>query len=395
MSARPVVVFADTFPALSETFVVTEAVALAAAGHPVRVEAGVRPAAGERGADGGLEVRYLDGVGLGSRLAALGSLCLRNPVGCVRDLLARRRWRSEEELWPLRSLAPAVIRADREDAHLHAHFAAAAGLNALRVARLAGLSYSVVAHGYDIFQRPMNLTEKLERSAFAAGTCDYTVDHLRSLVGPAAAARIHRIVMGVDGEVFARTAPVPGSRRVVAVGRLVEKKGFAVLIRAAALLESRAPLDEVVIVGAGPLGDELKELAVQLGLGHRVRLAGALPHAEVRELLEGADLLAMPCVVAADGDRDSMPVVVKEALAMEIPVVASDEVGLPEMVQAPWGRLAEPGDPEALADAVEEMLALPAAERAEAGREGRQFVLEHCNADREALRLSELIRAVS
>lgn len=374
---------------------VTEAVALAAAGHPVRVEAGVRPGADEAGVDGGLDVHYLDGASLAARLGTLASVCIRHPVGCIRDLLERRRWRSEERLWPLRSLAPAVIRAEREDAHLHAHFAAAAGLNALRVARLAGLSYSVVAHGYDIFQRPMNLREKLERAAFAAGTCDYTVSHLRSLVGPVPAAHIHRIVMGVDGEVFRRTRPVPGGRRVVAVGRLVEKKGFAVLIRAVALLEARAPLDEVVIVGAGPLADELKELSVELGVGHRVRLAGARPHTEVRELLDAADLLAMPCVIAADGDRDSMPVVVKEALAMEIPVVASDEVGLPEMVRAPWGRLAPPGDPEALAGAVEEMLALSVAERAEAGRAGREFVLERCNADREALRLSELIRAVA
>ncbi|MFL6174653.1 MAG: glycosyltransferase, partial [Marmoricola sp.] len=73
-----------------------------------------------------------------------------------------------------------------------------------------------------------------------------------------------------------------------------------------------------------------------------VELAGALDPAAVRALLETADLLAMPCVVAADGDRDSMPVVVKEALAMEVCVVASDEVGLPEIVRPPWGALVAP-----------------------------------------------------
>ncbi len=83
-----------------------------------------------------------------------------------------------------------------------------------------------------------------------------------------------------------------------------------------------------------------------------------------------------------------MPVVVKEALAMEVPVVASDEVGLPEVVRPEWGRLVPPGDAAALAIAIDELLALPAAERAAMGRAGRAHVAEHCDAAREAARLA-------
>jgi colanic acid/amylovoran biosynthesis glycosyltransferase len=122
-----------------------------------------------------------------------------------------------------------------------------------------------------------------------------------------------------------------------------------------------------------------------------VELAGAAEHDAVRARLEAADLLAMPSVVAADGDRDSMPVVVKEALAMEVPVVASDEVGLPEVVQPAWGRLVAPGDPDALAAGIEELLALSVEERAAMGRAGREFVLECCDVEREAARLLELV----
>ncbi|MEA2347946.1 MAG: hypothetical protein QOG62_1733 [Thermoleophilaceae bacterium] len=369
----------------------TEGIALAASGHAVRVEAGVRPASGDRGETGGLRVDYLDDAPLGARLRALARVVVRHPYRSLRDLAGRRRWRAQEAVWPLRSLAPAVIRAEREDAHLHAHFAAAAGLNALRIGRLAGLPYSVVAHGYDIYQRPMNLPEKLERSAFAAGTCDYTVEHLRTLVPAASRKRINRIVMGVEGSAFSRTGPLPGTRRVVAVGRLVEKKGFEVLIRAAALLADTQPLDKVVIAGDGPLRPYLEALVSDLGVEGTVTLAGPMPHPAVQALLESADLLTMPCVVAADGDRDSMPVVVKEALAMEILVAASDEVGLPEMVMPPWGRLAAPGDAVALAGAIDGLLGMSPPDRADAGRAGREFVLKHCNPATEAKRLSGLI----
>ena len=122
---------------------------------------------------------------------------------------------------------------------------------------------------------------------------------------------------------------------------------------------------------------------------------GALAPPEVRAALEQADLLAMPCVVARNGDRDSMPVVVKEAMAMGLLVAASDEVGLPEVVLAPGGRLAPPRDPAALAAAIEELLALSAEERAAAGDAARAHVREHADAGAEAARLAALIERSS
>jgi glycosyltransferase involved in cell wall biosynthesis len=369
---------------------VSEIRALRRLGHEVRVEAGW-PAERANTEAGEIPVDYLAADGPRRQLLDLAALVARHPLRCAADLLARRRWAREEKVRPLRGLAPAARRVARSgDRHLHAHFASGAALDALRTASILGLPYSVTAHAYDIYLTPANLREKLERSAFATSGCEYTVHDLRRI---APRAGVHEIIMGVDGEAFRRRSPYPDGRRVVAVGRLIEKKGFGPLIEAAAHLRDRDALERLTIVGDGPLRGDLERRVRDHDLGGRVELPGSLPPAAIRDLLEDAALLAMPCVVAADGDRDSMPVVVKEALAMEIPVVASDEVGLPELVRPGFGRLVPPGDAARLADAIEELLALPRETRAAMGRLGREHVLAHCDVDAEAAKLTRLIEA--
>jgi glycosyltransferase involved in cell wall biosynthesis len=289
-------------------------------------------------------------------------------------------------------LAPVARRLRRAGVrHLHAHFAAGAALDALRLARLLGLPWSLTAHAYDIYSHPRNLRGKLAAAAFVTSGCDYTVRDLRALMPPGREPDVHEIVMGVDLERFRRAAPYPAGHTVIAVGRLVEKKGFQHLIDALGLLEGSGAVDRLVLVGSGPLEHDLRERAERAGAAQRIDWAGARAPAEVRELLERADLLAMPCVVAADGDRDSMPVVVKEALAMELPVVCSDEVGLPELVRPEWGRLVPPGDPAALAGAIGELLELPAERRSEMGRAGRSFVGGFADVHTETAKLAALI----
>ena len=247
---------------------------------------------------------------------------------------------------------------------------------------------SIAAHGHDVFKTPRSLPRKLAAASFVAAPCEYTASHLKALCPE---ARVEVVVMGVDGREFVRMRPYPGTRRVLAIGRLVEKKGFPYLVRAAAALERSDPLDEVVIVGEGPVREELEELIAEHGMGHRVKLAGALSHEEVRTRLDAADLLCAPCVVAGDGDRDAMPVVVKEALACEVPVVASDEVGLPEVVRDQWGALVPPKDADALASALASLLERSPADRAAMGAAGRAFVLEKFDIEGEALHLLQLI----
>lgn len=384
---RPVQIWCDSFPVVSETFVIAEARELARLGHPVEVVAGERPERPAAGASG-IPVRYLSDDSFGDRIRAAARL---SPPAVRRDRRLLRQLEDRERVAPLPVLAPAAF-ASR--GVVHAHFAGAAALSALRAARLAGRPFSLTAHAYDIYQEPRNLAVKLRAAGLVTSGCDYTVRDLRAIAGPGHSERVVRVVMGVDPERFARGTPHSAGRRVLAVGRLVEKKGFELLVRAAADPALAGLAERVTIVGDGPLREPLERTVAELGVGDVVELAGAREHGDVRELMETAAVVAVPSVIAADGDRDSMPVVAKEALAMEVPVAASDEVGLPELIRPDFGRLVPPGDPAALAAALAELLALPVERRAAMGRAGRAFVTEHANVHRETARLSELLEAL-
>lgn len=390
-----IAVLCDVFPELSETFVRSEIAALQQAGHEVRVVALGRPRREHWPPGRRVPLTLLDEIPRARKLRDGPRLAAARPVATLRDVRGRRTWRPADTPRSFLTLAPVVRDLRRWGAeHLHVHFAAGAAVEGLRMGALLDVPVSVTAHAYEIFLRPRNLERKLTEAAFVTTGCAYNVAHLRSLVDGATAGRIHEIVMGVDAAAFARsTPPTTTGGRVVAVGRLVPKKGFADLVRACARLRDDATFGGLTIVGEGELERELRAIAEATGLGHGLRLTGALPPAEVRALLEDATVLAMPCVVADDGDRDSMPVVVKEAMAMEVPVVATDEVGLPELVDDDCGRLVPPGDPDALAAALTEILELPPEARAQLGRTARARVRERCDVTAETAKLLELIAA--
>ena len=381
----------DSFPELSQTFVVNEVRAIRRTGRRVCVEARARAERPSFGAVWGLDVHYGGEVVGFRQLGALLWLLGRHPLRSLADLLSRHRWRRQEKVSTLRVLAPTARRLRRRRVrHLHAHFAGRAALDALRLRRLLGITHSVTAHAWDIYVRPTNLREKLTEASFVTTGCDYNVRHLRELVGEPARSRIHKIVMGVDPDHFARRRPYTGDGTVVAVGRLLEKKGFQHLLTATTLVD-RALLRKVLIVGEGRMREQLQAQARALEVADRVEFMGAMEPSEIRAVLERAALLAMPSMVAPDGDRDSMPVVVKEAMAMGLPVVASNEVGLPEAVGDEWGRLVAPGDPEALAAALCELLQLPASERRRMGERGREVVIREFNLNHETTALLSLI----
>ena len=379
----------DQWPELSETFVVNELQALRRLGHDVRVQAADAAANPNPEAPGDVDVHLLARDDRRDALRDLAWLAGRRPRAMARDLAQRRRWSREEWVRPLHSLAPAARAIlERGEDHLHAHFAGGAALDAMRLAALTGRPFSVTAHAYDIFLTPRNLTEKLTRARAVFTGCDYNVRHLRTV---APRANVHEVVMGVDAAAFRRRKPLPGGRDVLAVGRLVEKKGFDVLIDAAAQL----PDVKLRIIGDGPLRGTLERQAAHSGAADRIAFAGSLAPADVRDALEAADVLAMACVIARDGDRDSMPVVVKEAMAMELLVVASDEVGLPECVREPWGVLCPAGDADALAAALRRVLDLSPQQRAAAGRAGREWVIEHADVTAETARMVAALEAIA
>ncbi len=278
---------------------------------------------------------------------------------------------------------------DRAGIHLHAHFVDRAAIVALVSARLLRSSYSVTAHANDIFIRPVMLSEKVEGATFLATCTEYNRQHLTRLLGPRLGAKIHRIYHGLD-----LVAYEPASRRpdgpplVLAVGQLKEKKGLRYLVDACHELESRGIDFECRIVGDGPLWEELQTSIKQFGLT-RTHLEGALQHPEVVKLYRRASVFVLPCVVADDGDRDGIPNVILEAMAMGLPVVSTPVSGIPEVVRdGATGLLVPPADAAALADAIATLIADPERGR-RLGRAGHRFVDSNFEIAKNADRLLE------
>ncbi|HYI61173.1 MAG TPA: glycosyltransferase [Acidimicrobiales bacterium] len=353
-------VLATTFPARAgdgtPEFVLTLSAALAAAGVEVHAVVPRVPGAPAREVVEGVDVR---------RFAYFPRRFEGLAHGAIMANLRAQRWRAAEAP-PLVAAFGAAARREvrRVRPHVvHAHWLVPAGLVALGLRRTAGVPYVVTAHGADAYTLRSAAALRAKRAVVAGAAATVPVSaaigEALAPLGPVAAP----IPMGVDvvriaAEVGLR-APEPG--RVLFVGRLVEKKGVDVLLRALALV----PEAGAVVVGDGPARPTLEALAAELGLGGRARFLGQQPRAAVMAELARAAVVALPSQVGAGGDQDGTPVVLGEAVAAGVPVVASDLGGLSEHVaDGETGWVVPPGSVEALAAALRDTVADPA----EAGR---------------------------
>lgn len=163
---------------------------------------------------------------------------------------------------------------------------------------------------------------------------------------------------------------------ILAVGQLREKKGLGDLIAACAELTRGGRQFSCVIIGEGPLRQQLQLQIAEAGLSDRLTLTGALPHHQVIESYRQASIFALPCITASDGDRDGIPNVVLEAMAMALPVVSTRHSGVPEAVEdGVSGILVAPGDVTELTDALARLLD-DADLRSKMGLVGREIVIE-------------------
>jgi glycosyltransferase involved in cell wall biosynthesis len=243
--------------------------------------------------------------------------------------------------------------------HVHAHFAGMAARTAFWINKFFGSSFSFTAHANDIFTpRPFEIgLDKLVDAARAVVTeTDYAAQFLRERF-PHRAGRIHRIYNGLDLSGFGRADFSSTPPLIIAVGRLIPKKGLGDLIRACGLLAKHGKSFQCEIVGEGPLENELRGQIEALGLQNRVVLSGAKPQSQVRQRLAAANIFVLPSVIDPDGGMDNLPTVIMEAMATGLPVVSTNIGGIPEMVvENETGFLVEPGDSEALAGPIEKII---------------------------------------
>jgi glycosyltransferase involved in cell wall biosynthesis len=241
---------------------------------------------------------------------------------------------------------------------IHAHFVDRAATLALVVARLLGLPYSFTAHARNIYVNPTLLPEKIAEARFVVTCTAYNKAYLERVGGACAVDKIHLVYHGLDlADFVPDERPATKTPRILAVGRLQEKKGFPYLVGACYLLKQRDHRFACEIVGEGPERAALEQLITSLGVEDSVHLSGRLPFSEVITRYRQADIFTLPCILAKDGDRDGIPNVLLEAMAMQLPVVTTRWSGIPELVEdGVTGLLIESGDEEALADALARLL---------------------------------------
>lgn len=253
-------------------------------------------------------------------------------------------------------------------AAVHGYFAHGPAAVADAVARSRRIPYGFSVHALDARKVPR--AELADRARRAAVVVSCNEDAATEVA--AAGTRPLLVRHGVDLAAFAATDPPDADPvELLAVGRLVEKKGFDVLLAAVARLDRPVRLR---LVGAGPLRDRLAAIVAARRLGDRVELVGRRTHETVPALYAAADIVVVPSVVDGAGDRDGLPNVVLEAMSAQRPVVASDVAAIPTAVRdGVTGTLVPPGDPAALADALTALVDAPD-RRAALGRAGRAVV---------------------
>ncbi len=389
------------FPEMHETFIMRELSALRDAGIPLRIyslkrcrDPIVHPQAQKLL---GL-TRYVVWNDAVVWVRAAG-LVLRRPMRAFSILGWVVRHHSGRAFLLAKALvvwAQAIVIAEkmREEGitHIHAHWATVPTTAAVIASDWLGIPFSFTAHAWDIFVRNPSLKEKIRLSARVMTCTDYNRRFLQHLC-PGEREKIIVNYHGVDlgkfqqlqqetrnrgqGTCFVSPIsrlPSPVSCPVfLSVGRLVETKGYPVLLEAYRRLKSEGMAFHAVIVGEGCLRDRLEHQIRVNHLADVVELRNAMGQEALRKLYRDAFAFVLPCTVAEDGDRDGIPNVILEAMACSLPIVSTQISGIPEAVQdRRSGLLVPPNDGEELARALKLLLQRPSFARV-LGDHGRMW----------------------
>jgi colanic acid/amylovoran biosynthesis glycosyltransferase len=279
--------------------------------------------------------------------------------------------------------------------HVHAHWATHPTLAAYVIRRLTGLRYSFTAHAHDIYlERPM-LEEKIRDASFVVTISDYNRQLLGRLYGKLASEKTVMIRCGVDPEVFLPRSRPPRAKdqplAIVCVASLRDYKGHPYLLEACSHLRDRAIWFECLLIGEGEDRPAIEAQIARAQLSDSVKLLGQQPRDRVSEILSNADVMVLPSVVTPYGKKEGIPVALMEALAAELPVIATAISGIPELLEdGRTGLLVPERDARALANALVRLYENPTLGRRLA-KAGREKVLREFNLQRNVAALGELL----
>ncbi len=339
------------FPRLSETFILNELLGLESLGHEVVIFS-LRPAPDEP--------RH---IGLSKLKASIHLVPTSPPLDSTTpkkdfdDFLVEIPPRRRSKTWAQGLQVASLCRTHNVD-HVHAHFMTVAS-HVAAISRLnGGPSFTVTAHAKDIFRNQINV-ELFQKTAALAESLvtvsEFNRNYIESRFLSDSRTPVAMIYNGLPLDEMSRDPKKKQGEhpQLLAVGRLVEKKGFDLLLRACHYLKDRQREFHLTLVGDGDQLSSLQSLIVELKLDDCVTLTGPLSREKVIDLMYQSHMLVLPCREGRDGNRDALPTVLIEALACGLPCVSTRMVGIPEIVvDGECGILTDPDDFSAIAVAM-------------------------------------------
>jgi glycosyltransferase involved in cell wall biosynthesis len=252
--------------------------------------------------------------------------------------------------------------------HFHAHFAHSPTSVAMFASFLSGIPFSFTAHAKDIYTSDRRqLREKIGLARFVVTCTEYNRKHLKQVSRGdrfAITTPIHGIYHGIDMELFSSNAdqnkkkqtPTPPFQ-LMTVARMTSKKGLPTVYNALRILKTKGLSFHHTLIGDGDEQHKILSLIKSLGLETVSQWLGTRPHKTVLEQYRKADLFVLGSEIAENGDRDGIPNVFVESMAMGVPVVGTNISAIPELIRhEETGLLVPPGNPEALANAILRLL---------------------------------------
>jgi colanic acid/amylovoran biosynthesis glycosyltransferase len=364
----------NSFPCTSETFIVNDIRGLEALGHEVSAIA----LAGADPLTVGNPNYEIKGKII--RVKGLGTPLIRK----VQKLTARQRLRRRhgaifehlyndkpeivpEELWTDRLTWDAALEQIDEQRFdfLYVHFAMRQLLLGYHASRLLRIPLAITMQAHDIFVNPLSrfFPHTLGQCAFIVTVSHYNREVILKMAPNLETSRVHVLANGIDVDGFNAAPHDPHKPfRFASTGRLVEIKGFHVLVEAAGILAKKRRDFVVQIVGEGPLREHLERRIEELDIADVFQLLGRHDASFLKEWLPQQDCFALPCVIAKDGNRDGMPLALREGMACGLPALSTQLIGLHETVSPGTGYLVEPDDALALANGMERLMNLSPSE---------------------------------
>ncbi|MCQ1536898.1 colanic acid biosynthesis glycosyltransferase WcaL [Methanosarcina sp. KYL-1] len=286
---------------------------------------------------------------------------------------------------------------EKEDVkQIHSHFANF-GIYTKELSCLLKIPFTLTTHAQDIYFKPdfKKLRSIMDDAAAVVTISDYNKKYLEETIR--LKNNVEVIRCGINPAKFDPGKGQKGNDstiNILTVSRLVEKKGIEYLVKAIPSVIEKFPGCKFTIIGSGYLHDSLNQLAMDQNVKAYIQFKGDVSDSELKENYHKADIFVLPCIVAENGDRDGIPVAMMEAMAMEIPVISTDASGIPELVIDGISGILVPQKNETEISRAIIKLCENKDLRNNMGKAGKHIIIEKYNLENEAKKLENLFQSV-